>query len=485
MREKARTLDIDAEMLKRPLNVGFSGGEKKRNEILQMAVLEPRMCILDETDSGLDVDAMKLVAAGVNALRAKDRAFLVITHYQRLLDHITPDVVHIMADGRIVQTGGPSSRSRSRRTATPASCRVAVMAAPALKLDGAAALLAACPEPRGEASWARAARAAAARRLADRGAPVRRDEYWRFTDPTSLTVQPAAPAAAFAAEDAPIFEGSTPSGSSSSTGSTPPTLRRRLAPGIEIEPLSHALATDIDWARELFGVLEARGQDPVDRPLASYNTARATEGVAIRVTARAPKPVRLVYRHRSAEADVMLRHLVRLDAGADLTLLESGPAAARLNAVIEAEVADGAALHHVRAQGRDPSGAPSPPLRPPGRRARFKSFTLTFNGRLTRNEQLDRIHRRRRHRHVAGACVGDSDFLHDDTIFITHDAVGCESRQVFKKVLRGGAVGVFQGKILVKPGAQKTDGYQLSQGLLLDEAAQLLAKPELESTPTT
>jgi Fe-S cluster assembly ATP-binding protein len=107
VREKAKILNIDAELLKRSVNVGFSGGEKKRNEILQMAVLEPRMCILDETDSGLDVDAMKLVAAGVNGLRAPDRAFLVITHYQRLLDHITPDVVHIMADGRIVQSGGP------------------------------------------------------------------------------------------------------------------------------------------------------------------------------------------------------------------------------------------------------------------------------------------------------------------------------------------------------------------------------------------
>jgi Fe-S cluster assembly ATP-binding protein len=107
VREKAKALDIEAEMLKRPVNVGFSGGEKKRNEILQMAVLEPRMCILDETDSGLDVDAMKLVANGVNALRSRDRAFLVITHYQRLLDHIVPDVVHIMADGRIVASGGP------------------------------------------------------------------------------------------------------------------------------------------------------------------------------------------------------------------------------------------------------------------------------------------------------------------------------------------------------------------------------------------
>lgn len=107
VREKAKSLKIDADMLKRPVNVGFSGGEKKRNEILQMAMLEPRMAILDETDSGLDVDAMRLVSEGVNALRAPDRAFLVITHYQRLLDHIKPDVVHIMAEGRIVKSGGP------------------------------------------------------------------------------------------------------------------------------------------------------------------------------------------------------------------------------------------------------------------------------------------------------------------------------------------------------------------------------------------
>ncbi|AZQ67741.1 Fe-S cluster assembly ATPase SufC [Silicimonas algicola] len=107
VREKSKALEIEPDMLKRPVNVGFSGGEKKRNEILQMAILEPRMCILDETDSGLDVDAMRLVAEGVNALRDAGRAFLVITHYQRLLDHIRPDVVHIMANGRIVKSGGP------------------------------------------------------------------------------------------------------------------------------------------------------------------------------------------------------------------------------------------------------------------------------------------------------------------------------------------------------------------------------------------
>jgi Fe-S cluster assembly ATP-binding protein len=107
VREKAKDLNIDQEMLKRAVNVGFSGGEKKRNEILQMALLEPKLAILDETDSGLDIDALKVVADGVNRLRSPERSMIVITHYQRLLDYIVPDVVHIMAKGRIVRTGGP------------------------------------------------------------------------------------------------------------------------------------------------------------------------------------------------------------------------------------------------------------------------------------------------------------------------------------------------------------------------------------------
>jgi Fe-S cluster assembly ATP-binding protein len=106
VRELSAKLDIDQDMLRRPVNVGFSGGEKKRSEILQMALLEPRLAILDETDSGLDIDALKVVAEGVNRLRSPDRAMVVITHYQRLLDHIVPDVVHVLSKGRIVRTGG-------------------------------------------------------------------------------------------------------------------------------------------------------------------------------------------------------------------------------------------------------------------------------------------------------------------------------------------------------------------------------------------
>ncbi|MDP7537606.1 MAG: Fe-S cluster assembly ATPase SufC [Methylococcales bacterium] len=107
VKEKIKLLGMDEKFLYRSVNQGFSGGEKKRNEILQMAIMEPKMCILDETDSGLDIDALQIVAAGVNSLRSESRSFLMITHYQRLLDYIVPDVVHVLSDGQIVKTGGP------------------------------------------------------------------------------------------------------------------------------------------------------------------------------------------------------------------------------------------------------------------------------------------------------------------------------------------------------------------------------------------
>ncbi|RWB09154.1 MAG: Fe-S cluster assembly ATPase SufC [Mesorhizobium sp.] len=108
VKEAAASLSMDMAMLKRPLNVGFSGGEKKRAEILQMKLLEPKLCVLDETDSGLDIDALKIVSDGVNALRAPDRAFLVITHYQRLLEHIVPDTVHVLYKGQVIKSGDKS-----------------------------------------------------------------------------------------------------------------------------------------------------------------------------------------------------------------------------------------------------------------------------------------------------------------------------------------------------------------------------------------
>jgi len=116
VREKASNLKFDESLIKRPLNVGFSGGEKKRNEVLQMAILEPTLAVLDETDSGLDIDALKIVAEGVNALRAPDRSALIITHYQRLLEYIVPDQVHVLAHGRIARSGGKELAEELERT---------------------------------------------------------------------------------------------------------------------------------------------------------------------------------------------------------------------------------------------------------------------------------------------------------------------------------------------------------------------------------
>jgi Fe-S cluster assembly protein SufD len=356
-----------------------------------------------------------------------------------------------------------------------------VKAAPALKRDAAAALLDGWPEPRGEAGWAQAARARAARRLIERGAPGRRDEYWRFTDPSSLLALPAPPAAQ-APDLAPVFETVDRLRLVFVDGVFAPQLSDEPAlAGVEIQPLAAALRSDIHWARDLFGALEGRGQEPVDRPLASLNTARATEGLAIRVTGAAARPVNLVYLRRSETADALIRHVIRLEGGADFTLLETGPAAARFNEVVEVDVAERARFHHVRAQGPDHERrAATAIFARLARASRFKSFTLTANGRLTRNEAVVEFTGDDAMAHVAGACVGEGAFHHDDTVFVTHGAERCESRQVFKKVLKDGAVGVFQGKILVRPDAQKTDGYQLSQALLLDEASQFLAKPELE-----
>ncbi|MBN2630866.1 MAG: SufD family Fe-S cluster assembly protein [Rhodobacteraceae bacterium] len=355
------------------------------------------------------------------------------------------------------------------------------MAQPQAKIDALAervAGLAVCGS-----GWLGAARRDAASRLAAMGLPTKRDEYWRYTDPGSLTRPDALHAAQFdTTDEAPAFDGIDRlrlvfvDGVFDPAQSDDPTLA-----GVEITALTAAETTDIHWARDLYGALEARGQTPVQRPLASLNTAYATEGLLIRATGRAAKPVDLIYLRKSETSDAMLHHCIKVEAGAELTVLENGPGAARLTKVMEVDVAEGGRFHHVRVQGRDPERRAATHLfARVGANALFKSFTLTANGRMTRNDAVIELAGHDGVAHIAGAAMGDGDFHHDDTVFMTHAAERCESRQVFKKVLKSGAVGVFQGKILVKPGAQKTDGYQISQSLLLDGASQFLAKPELE-----
>ncbi len=351
------------------------------------------------------------------------------------------------------------------------------MAVAQAKQAAAEARLAALDLPQG--GWSAPARAEALARLRSLGLPGKRDEYWRYTDPTTLTTAAPGKAALFdAGDEAPLFGGIDRVKLVFVDGVFDPAQSDDpAAAGVEFL----SATKDIHWAQGLYGVLETRGQTPVARPLAALNTAAATEGVLIRVSGRAARPINLIYLHQDESSDAILHHCIKLEAGAELTLLENGPAAARFNKVLEVEVAEGARFHHVRAQGRDHERrAVTHIFARLGAEALFKSFTLTANGVLTRNEAVIELTGDDAMAHVAGAAVGDGDFHHDDTVFVTHAAERCESRQVFKKVLKNGAVGVFQGKILVKPGAQKTDGYQISQCLLLDEAAQFLAKPELE-----
>ncbi|MFT5650242.1 MAG: Fe-S cluster assembly protein SufD [Yoonia sp.] len=353
------------------------------------------------------------------------------------------------------------------------------MALAKLKSDATEARLAGLSLPEGLS----VARKDAVARVAAMGLPHKRDEYWKFTDPMSLAQADPIAAAVFKSDESPLFAGVDSVKIVFVDGVFDADASDDLScEGVEIDRLVDIADKDIHWATDLYGTLETRGQVPVARPLAALNTAFATDGVVIRATGKVGKPISLVYLHVDEASDVMLHCVVRVDAGADVTLLETGPAAARFNSVIEVDVAEGGAFHHVRTQGRDHERrAVTHCFARIASNGLFKSFTLTANGMMTRNECIIEMLGDDAVAHVAGACVGDgADFHHDDTIFITHDGLRGQSRQVFKKVLRNGAVGVFQGKILVKAGAQKTDGYQISQSLLLDGDSQFLAKPELE-----
>ena len=350
-----------------------------------------------------------------------------------------------------------------------------------LKQEATAAQLEGVALPNSGA-WLSAARQDALSRVKAMGLPHARDEYWKYTRPDTLTSAEPVEAALFDNDEEPMFHEIDRLKIVFVDGVYDAEASDDFAgEGLTIERLADIGQADIHWAKDLYGTLETKGQDPVERPLAALNTALATDGVAIHVTGQVSKPVSLIYKHESTTSDAILHHVIKLDAEAKLTLLENGPAAARFNKMIEVDVADKAEFHHIRSQGRDHERrAVTHTFSRLGTESVFKSFTVTANGILTRNECVIELTGDDAVAHVAGACVGDGDFHHDDTVFVTHDAVNCESRQVFKKVLRNGATGVFQGKILVKPDAQKTDGYQISQSLLLDDDSQFLAKPELE-----
>ncbi|MDO5529603.1 MAG: SufD family Fe-S cluster assembly protein [Paracoccus sp. (in: a-proteobacteria)] len=346
------------------------------------------------------------------------------------------------------------------------------------------ARLGAAKAPKG--GFTAAARDDAAARLRAMGLPGRRDEYWRYTSPAPFNAPDAEPLPiAHSSPDSPLFRDIDALSLVFIDGRFEPGMSDKPGmEGVEISTLAEADKSGDHWAAEYYGALEKAGQKHVARPFAALNTATARDGVLIRVTGRPARPIHIIHHRQSEDDDVVCHHVIVVEPGAALTLLETGMAGARSNAMVEADVKAGGALHLISAHRAGYQRlALSHIFARVAEKALFKAFTLSVNGTVMRHEGVIEMVGDDGIAHIAAAVLGDGDrgpFHHDDTVFITHDAENCESRQVFKKVLKNGATGVFQGKILVQPGAQKTDGYQISQALLLDEDSQFLAKPELE-----
>ena len=317
------------------------------------------------------------------------------------------------------------------------------------------------------------------------GAPVRRDEYWRYTDPASFN-EPLAPieaASHMRSVGESGFDGVEALNLVFVNGRLDPSLSDTAAlDGVEILHLADGI--EGTWAAEKLGALEAKGQEPVARPYAALNGALAVDGLAIRVTGKIETPIHFRYLAEGRDRAVYVRHVIDLAPDAGLTVLESGAGGERFNAVIEADIGDRAIFRRKRLQNE--AGAEqviTHLFARLGEESALRSFTLTGvagASKRVRNEAMIWLEGDEGSAHIAGGILGDAKAHLDNTVFVTHDAFNCESRQVFKNVLAEQARGVFQGKILVKEGAQKTDGYQISQSVLLSEGAEFNVKPELE-----
>ena len=250
---------------------------------------------------------------------------------------------------------------------------------------------------------------------------------------------------------------------------------------IQIESLIFVLIKENHWSKGLYGTIEAESQNPVPRPFARLNTLSARQGAVIHISKTPPKPIAILYKNTGATANPMLHHLIKLDEGVTLTLLESGSAGNRANIVTEMDISDGATLHHIRADGINQANATlTSGFARLGANSQYRAFHFGKNTRMVRNEMVVIMTGEGAQVTLAAAYIGNGGAHNDDTVLVIHKAPHCQSRQVFKKVLRNGAVGVFQGKILVEQPAQKTDGYQIGQALMLDGDSVFLVKPELE-----
>ena len=251
---------------------------------------------------------------------------------------------------------------------------------------------------------------------------------------------------------------------------------------IEFHTLEDRLKASDDWVKRFYSHYEELAQFPIKRPLAALNSGMATSGFVIRIPENEETTILINYNSKKDNSDILFHSLIDVKPNSKLTLIENGDVAARSNSVLEVKVDEGGELNHIRIQGRNREVTSLTHIFSMiGKNSIFNTSTINLGALNSRNEYFTKITGDKSKLSISGASLGITEnSIQDDTIFISHDEKECESRQIFKKVLANNSTGVFQGKILVKDKAQKTDGYQISKGLLLDENSRFLAKPELE-----
>ncbi len=504
VRDRTRQLDIDESLMNRPVNEGFSGGEKKRNEVFQMAMLEPVLAILDETDSGLDIDALKVVARGVNAMRSPSRAFL------------TRDALPATARLRCARHGARAGRRSHREvrrqgTGARAGGQGVRLARAGPRRSGPfgpdsrnmtksyAIEFEAFQQARrsGEPAWLADRRLHAMQRFQSVGFPTTRDEDWRFTSLAAIAQEAFALGAA-----SPLASGSIPLDVTSLripvplsaelvfvNGHYTPALSfiGALPTGARIESLASSALIHSGEIESHLGDLASFAA----HPLAALNTAFLEDGACIWLPARTilEDPIHVIFISvPGAQGPMTMSHprvLTVLGDQSQASIVETyaGPAGGRYftNAVTEICLGQHAVLDHYKLQYESPQSFHVGGTHIQARRdASFTGHSISLGGSLTRNDVMATLDGEGVECALNGLYLADERRHVDNHTTIDHALAHCASREVYKGILADHARGVFNGKVIVRPDAQKTDAKQTNRALLLSEDAQINTKPQLE-----
>ena len=492
MREKRAIVELDNKLASRSVNEGFSGGEKKRNEIFQMAMLEPKLAILDETDSGLDIDALRIVAHGVNQLRTPENAAIVITHYQRLLDYIKPDVVHVLYKGRIVKTAGPElALELEEKGYDWIKKEMSNMKAEQQYID----LFAQCEDLvcRHSTPVMNALRADALANFERLGFPSTRSEDYKYTD----VAQAFAPdyglninRVAIPVNPYDVFRCDVPNLSTSLYFVVNDTFydkdlpKAHLPEGVYAGGLKAFTEQYPEIASKYYGKAAPSSKDGI----IALNTMLAQDGFVVYVPKNVvvERPIQLVNIFRN-DVDTMAnrRVLVIMEPHSEAKLLVCDHSIDDVKflatQVVEIFAEEGARFDYYDLEESSESTTRFSSVhvkQAASTNVLINGITLT-NG-LTRNNYYVELNGEYAESTLCGMSVLDKEQQMDTYSHITHAVPNCTSNELFKNVLNDHAVGVFSGRILVKEDAQKTAAYQTNRNLCATREARMYSKPQLE-----